>query len=748
MASFIFNAPGLPKSRAELEALRKRRDGARPSGRAPANVGEGLSFLGQAIASRILDGKVTAGEQAAAARNSELQRSLLEGFGGGTDPYAAPASPSSAAPAAPRTANSVGGPDERAPQTDLVAGIKETAQALGIDPLDLGTAISYETAGTLDPLQMGPRTKWGQHRGLIQFGEPQAQKYGVDWKDPIGSQLGANGAVANYLRDAGVKPGMGLLDVYSAINAGGVGKYGARDAAAGGAPGTVRDKVEQQMAGHREKAMALLGAQPAASAFAPTPPAGGALDAVNTMAARGGLPSDSDPSLRFDYSKPAATAASALAAQPPLPTLPQPAPIAPPMPTARPNGAAPATPATPPSPAPMAGINPAGMSYDPATGRVGAGVSLNPGAKAMPNARAAFLGAGAPAGSNPVRSLIENTLGVGESGAPTSTAAPAPQTPAAPAMQGGVMERVIAAITDPNASEETRALGMSLLQREMAKNAPGDPFTLGEGQVRYDGRGRKIAEGPAKAADTLKPTDDMREYNFYVEQTKAAGGQPVSFDAYMKGMKEAGRSNNSVTFAGDNAFQKKVGEKQAEMYIGLTTDGLQAQSDLAKITELRQRLASSPGGLLTGLQQYASSLGIPLGENVSDIQAAQAIINQLVPQQRPAGAGTMSDRDVELFKQSLPSLMNTPAGNKMILDTMEAMAQYRQRQGDIANAVIAGSLTPEQGARELRALPNPIDNFRANAGLGRTAPPTTSPGTPDADGWTTLPNGAKIREVK
>lgn len=141
----------------------------------------------------------------------------------------------------------------------LREGIISSARALGIDPLDLATAISYETGGTFDPTQTGPTTQWGQHRGLIQFGEPQAQQYGVDWSDPVGSQLGPDGAVVDYLRSTGVRPGMGLLDIYSAINAGGVGRYDASDANNGGAPGTVRDKVEQQMAGHRRNALALLG---------------------------------------------------------------------------------------------------------------------------------------------------------------------------------------------------------------------------------------------------------------------------------------------------------------------------------------------------------------------------------------------------------------------------------------------------------------------------------------------------------
>lgn len=141
----------------------------------------------------------------------------------------------------------------------LAQGIIETASSLGVDPVDLATAISYETAGTFDPAKRGPTTQWGQHRGLIQFGQPQAKKYGVDWNDPLGSQLGPNGAIAKYLRDAGVKPGMGLLDIYSAINAGGVGLYNRSDANNGGAPGTVRDKVEKQMSGHRRKAQALIG---------------------------------------------------------------------------------------------------------------------------------------------------------------------------------------------------------------------------------------------------------------------------------------------------------------------------------------------------------------------------------------------------------------------------------------------------------------------------------------------------------
>ena len=171
---------------------------------------------------------------------------------------------------------------------DIRTGIIQTANALGIDPLDLATAISYETAGTFNPTAPGPTTRFGQHRGFIQFGEPQAKQHGVDWNDPIRSQLGENGAVASYLRSSGVKPGMGLLDIYSAINAGAPGLYNRSDAAAGGAPGTVRDKVMNQMSGHRKKAAELLGMKTPMVSSQSSPAADVAADTMTALGKGGG----------------------------------------------------------------------------------------------------------------------------------------------------------------------------------------------------------------------------------------------------------------------------------------------------------------------------------------------------------------------------------------------------------------------------------------------------------------------------
>lgn len=205
-------------------------------------------------------------------RDNAAVDQILAAMGGGSQPVSISAR--NANPNAPRRAAvdqlypiGKSGPAPREnvdPATGLNLGelIIETAQAIGADPLDLATAISYETAGTFNPRKKGPTTQWGQHEGLIQFGQPQQRQYGVDLSSDeaaIRSQLGADGAIARYFKASGFKPGMSGLDLYSTINAGSPGRYNASDANNGGAPGSVADKWNNQMSEHRAKAARLLG---------------------------------------------------------------------------------------------------------------------------------------------------------------------------------------------------------------------------------------------------------------------------------------------------------------------------------------------------------------------------------------------------------------------------------------------------------------------------------------------------------
>jgi hypothetical protein len=136
---------------------------------------------------------------------------------------------------------------------ELAQAIITSSKRLGIDPVDLGTAISYETGSKFDPGLWGGKNN--NYLGLIQFGPEERAKYGVK---PGQSAVEQMGAVENFLRDRGVRPGMGMMDIYSTINAGSPGLYNRSDTANGGAPGTVADKVNTQMAEHRRNVVGYL----------------------------------------------------------------------------------------------------------------------------------------------------------------------------------------------------------------------------------------------------------------------------------------------------------------------------------------------------------------------------------------------------------------------------------------------------------------------------------------------------------
>ncbi|MBX3528082.1 MAG: hypothetical protein KF904_17920 [Rhodoblastus sp.] len=128
--------------------------------------------------------------------------------------------------------------------------LRKAADELGTSPKDLATVISYETGGTFRTNIWGG--KGGRYMGLIQFGPSERAKYGAHERQTFGEQMGA---VVRYLKDRGFKPGMSLMDLYSTINAGRPGRYGASDG-----NGTVRSHTARMIREHSGNANRFLAA--------------------------------------------------------------------------------------------------------------------------------------------------------------------------------------------------------------------------------------------------------------------------------------------------------------------------------------------------------------------------------------------------------------------------------------------------------------------------------------------------------
>jgi hypothetical protein len=164
------------------------------------------------------------------------------------------------------------------------------AKALGAKPEDLATVISYETGGKFDTNMMGG--KGGNYQGLIQFGPAERAKYGIKAGMTIPQQMNA---VVKYLQDRGYKPGMGIEDLYSTINAGAPGRPNASDG-----NGTVRQHVAKMLAEHSANAKAFLAAA-GQNTFGANP---GATSITDVQAAIGQQGSQSIASQWFSHATP------------------------------------------------------------------------------------------------------------------------------------------------------------------------------------------------------------------------------------------------------------------------------------------------------------------------------------------------------------------------------------------------------------------------------------------------------------
>jgi flagellar protein FlgJ len=175
--------------------------------------------------------------------------------------------------------------------------------------------------------------------------------------------------------------------------------------------------------------------------------------------------------------------------------------------------------------------------------------------------------------------------------------------------------------------------------------------------------------------------------------------------------------------AGETEFEKKSGAEAATQFSAVANQGTAAARSLFELDNLETLLSGVDTGGGATVKNYLGGFGIAT-EGLSEIQAINAAISRLVPAQRAPGSGTMTDADLLLFRNSLPSLINQPGGNKLIIDTLRAINEYDVAASIIAGQVLDGEITRKEARKALLELQNPLAGFKAP----KAAPtPTTEP---------------------
>ena len=267
-------------------------------------------------------------------------------------------------------------------------------------------------------------------------------------------------------------------------------------------------------------------------------------------------------------------------------------------------------------------------------------------------------------------------------------------------------------LANEKAVRDLEGEGFRPLTPEEAASLPKPP----EGQIVYANRRGELKFGPTPPASTTVNVD-----------TKATG-------------------------KGQEALQTKMAEQFVEMF----TAGNTAADDLRTVTEMRELATRVKTGPEAVAKQFAGRWGIKT-EGVSNIEALNAMINRIIPQQRVPGSGTSSDFDSRMFQASVPALMNTDAGNQLIMDTMEGASRNKMMRAEVAGKVISGQLTVQEGVKETlalqaqaRALSDRVKDFLVKGGAGaETTGPTMSRENQRAIDWATQnPTDPRAQEIK
>ena len=264
--------------------------------------------------------------------------------------------------------------------------------------------------------------------------------------------------------------------------------------------------------------------------------------------------------------------------------------------------------------------------------------------------------------------------------------------------------------------------------------------TMEDGSTRVvDTRTNTAVKGPdaAKLLDeaALASDEPLSPLGKLVADLNAERITQDEFDLEMASRRAPETTITNVLGDAEGTFAKEFSKKEAARVSSEIELGVKARRKSAQIDDLEKILSEVQTGAGASVKAYLGQFGIET-EGLELIQAAEAAINRLVPEQRAPGSGTMSDADLVLFKKSLPSLINQPGGNQRIINTIRKMNEHDIALGVIASKVADYALTPKEdraaaeeaglilspsaGRKASLELSDPLSEIRSVIGGGDT----------------------------
>jgi hypothetical protein len=207
-----------------------------------------------------------------------------------------------------------------------------------------------------------------------------------------------------------------------------------------------------------------------------------------------------------------------------------------------------------------------------------------------------------------------------------------------------------------------------------------------------------------------RPTDETREYLLAVAQGETSRFTDWSIRRRQASATRVTQNNNqSAETAEAQARGRGIGDRMN----GIVGDLDTARQDALVTQQLAQAMSNiEPGARTAALNALRERTGIAIDPNAAQVQAAEALVNYMGPRLRVPGSGAQSDRELQNFLSSLPSIRGTAEGNELVIRTIGGLNQYRVARGQIAQDWQAGRIDASEAFRRMDALPDPFDQFR------------------------------------
>jgi hypothetical protein len=208
---------------------------------------------------------------------------------------------------------------------------------------------------------------------------------------------------------------------------------------------------------------------------------------------------------------------------------------------------------------------------------------------------------------------------------------------------------------------------MAILQKE-----PPKPMSVAPGAALVDPRtGKPVYVNPQ--------TDRPTEYDKLVAD--AQGNDPYRRKIAQDILSRRGQapSTTMTVNTGEKGLTeldvKTIGEYEANLR--------KSRSLLPDLDRLEAAVRMFPTGMggsqVLAFKQAAERLGWKL-EGTSEGEIIQSIQSRLAPAMRPEGSGSSSDRDVQMFLDSLPNLFKTQGGNLKVISHLRRIAGRQQQE--------------------------------------------------------------------